>query len=273
MNFIKLIAFGLLLNFLHAHASDTMIAQNTSNNILMAQSGFSLTSEEHLRERRRVDVSAQERALKNIQPSSQQKESRSTGLTVCPGEFALCASSICTPTGRTIQVKEDDGESTRTYKESSCKCPIITAEIAQQNGATLTALAAVNEGKMNGSCGRSAPDKIWALYSPTIYEYPQESTSPPFRTAMANRQICPAGSVGSNCWNFECSIDKDKTNGAKTATCFCAINEGQFGYRVAPRDTLVTAAGGYSNPSSEACNKYPANGWARPIGLIDSTKQ
>ena len=79
-----------------------------------------------------------------------------------------------------------------------------------------------------------------------------------------NMHQCPQGTVGSNCWNFECKVDKEKTNGAKTATCFCAINDGQFGREVRPDDSLFTAAGGYYNPPAKACGMYPANGWIPP---------
>lgn len=273
MNTCKIAILLLLFTQIPANAADLIEADQIvqKKSILLSQNLSNEISEKLQHDRRKSTQDVDKRSPENSGMNSQQQSS-DTGLTVCAGEFALCASSTCAPTGRLIKVKENGGKTTREYKESACKCPVITAEIAQQNGTALTALAAVNEGNMNGSCTNSGPDKVWAIYSPKIYEYPQESTTPPFRMAMANRQICPAGSIGSNCWNFECTIDKEKTNGAKTATCFCAINEGQFGYRVAPRDTLVTAAGGYLNPPSQACNMYPANGWGRPIGLIDSNK-
>lgn len=274
MNIFRLVALILLLAHTSIHAIDLTPNPVSQKNVyLLAQNLANDSLDRTMRDRRKGAQDTEKRDPRNAQAISQQPgQTSDTGLTVCAGEFALCASSTCTPTGRLIKVNENNGKSTREFKESTCKCPVITAEIAQQNGTALTALAAVNEGNMKGSCSTSGPDRVWAIYSPTIYEYPQESATPPFRTALANRQICPAGSVGSNCWNFECVIDKEKTNGAKTATCFCAIDEGQFGYRVAPRDTLVTAAGGYFNPATKACNMYPANGWGRPIGLIDSTK-
>lgn len=186
-----------------------------------------------------------------------------SGLTQCEGEYALCLASTCRPTGRKIKVKRDDGKSFRFFEESECKCPVITAEIAQQNGTTLTATAGVNEGNMNGSCAHK-PGTVWALFNKDIVLYPQESANPPFAMKHENMQQCPQGTVGSNCWNFECRVDKERTNGAKTATCYCAINDGQFGREVRPDDALFTAAGGYYNPSSKACGMYPANGWLPP---------
>lgn len=186
-----------------------------------------------------------------------------SGLTQCQGEYALCLASTCKPTGRKIKVKRDDGKTFRFFEESECKCPVITAEIAQQNGTTLTATAGVNEGNMNGSCAHK-PGTVWALYNKDIVLYPQESATPPFTMKRENIQQCPQGTIGSNCWNFECKVDPEKTNGAKTATCYCAINDGQFGREVRPDDSLFTAAGGYYNPSSKACGMYPANGWLPP---------
>lgn len=183
-----------------------------------------------------------------------------TGLTQCQGEFALCAASTCKPTGKKIKVNEDGGKTTKEYDEASCKCPIITAEIAQQNGTTLTGVAAVNEGNMKGSCDRPGPGKIWSYFSENIVIYPQESATPPFKTATGNVQICPAGSVGTNCWNFECTIDKEKTNGVRTATCFCPIGESYIGHKAPPNAGLGTEAGGYYNPPTKACSMYPVSG-------------
>ncbi len=187
------------------------------------------------------------------------------GMTQCPGEFALCLASTCKPTGKKIKVKRDDGKTFHYFEESECKCPVITAEIAQQNGTSLTAIAGVNEGNMNGSCAHRQPNTVWALYNESIVMYPQESANPPFTNAMANMHLCQEGTVGSNCWNFECKVDKETINGAKTATCYCAINDGQFGREVRPNDSLFTAAGGYYNPPAKACGMYPANGWLPPV--------
>jgi len=184
-----------------------------------------------------------------------------TGLTECPGEFAFCGSSTCKPTGRKIKVKEDGGKTTREYEEAVCKCPVITKEIAVQNGVTLHGLAAVNEGNMNGSCARPSPDKIWSYYAADVILYPQESMTPPFTTAQANAQVCPAGSgTGVNCWNYLCTVDAKKTNGAKTATCKCPIGEGYIGHPTTASEGFVTTAGGYYATPSSACAMYPVSG-------------
>ena len=52
------------------------------------------------------------------------------GLRVCPGDFALCAASICMATGGTIAVKcEADApgciDGTASFPEAQCICPIF----------------------------------------------------------------------------------------------------------------------------------------------------
>ena len=248
----------LLLSFLLVMCAN---AFGADSGVLLAQNDQRNDSLRSRMEDRRDDSSSKDRS--HSRGSTKSTIDQSSGLTQCQGEYALCLASVCKPTGRKIKVKRDDGKSFRFFEESECKCPVITAEIAQQNGTTLTATAGVNEGNMNGSCAHK-PGTVWALYNKDIVLYPQESASPPFAMKSQNIQQCPQGTVGSNCWNFECKVDKEKTNGAKTATCFCAINDGQFGREVRPDDSLFTAAGGYYNPSSKACGMYPANGWIPP---------
>lgn len=183
-----------------------------------------------------------------------------TGLTQCEGEFALCAASTCKPTGKKMKVNEDGGKTSKEYDSAECQCPIITAEIAQKNGTTLTGVAAVNEGNMKGSCASPGPGKIWSYFSQNITLYPQQSATPQYKMATGNPQVCPAGSVGTNCWNFECTIDKEKTNGVRTATCTCPIGESYIGHKAPPNAGLGTEAGGYYNPATKACNMYPVSG-------------
>lgn len=185
---------------------------------------------------------------------------KNTGLTSCPGEFALCAASTCRPTGKMIKVKEADGKTTKEFPEAICTCPIITAEIAVMNGKELAGLAALNEGNMNGSCNTPRPGTIWSLFSP-LEVYPQESTTPPFRIMHTNVQSCSATTVhqGSNCFSFLCEIDKEPAaNGVRTASCSCPIGENPFG---APTQNseFLTSAGGYYDPPSKACNMYPVS--------------
>ena len=184
---------------------------------------------------------------------------KNTGLTTCPGEFALCAASTCKPTGRMIKVKELDGKTTKEYPEAVCKCPIITQAIASMNQMELQGIAALNEGNMNGSCDAPRPGTIWSLFSPLTI-FPQESADPPFDVRHTNVQTCPSSpSPGSNCFSFECVIDKvPAANGVRTASCSCPIGENPFG---APTQNseFLTSAGGYYNPQSSACSMYPVS--------------
>lgn len=190
--------------------------------------------------------------------SSNSKGIGRTGLTECAGEFAYCGASTCRPTGRTIVVKEDGGKYTRKYPEATCKCPVITKEIAVQNGASLHGFAALNEGNMNGSCRPPSKGTIWSYAAVDIPLFPQESTSPPFKMAQSNLQTCPAGSgTEVNCWNFLCKIDKKPINGAKMATCFCPIGESPLGHPAPSSDGFLTAAGGYYDNPTKACSMYP----------------
>src|SRR4029077_17656509 len=45
------------------------------------------------------------------------------GFRFCPGDFALCAASICTPTGKKIEGKTASG--TASFDEAQCICPIF----------------------------------------------------------------------------------------------------------------------------------------------------
>jgi hypothetical protein len=108
------------------------------------------------------------------------------GFAVCAGEFALCASSTCKPTGKTITVQEDGGKTTKQYPEAICKCPVITPQIAQQNGVALAGIAGLNEGNMKGSCRSPGTGKIWSYFSLTVKTYPQEQPDGSFMQPTAS---------------------------------------------------------------------------------------
>ena len=181
------------------------------------------------------------------------------GLTECGGDFAYCGASTCKPTGKKIKVNEDGGKSTKEYDEAVCTCPIITREMAAQQGVALHGVAAVNEGNMKGSCNPPTKGTIWSYAQLNLPEWPQQSAN--YQTLAPKGMECPAGSQTVNCWNYLCTIDaKPAANGVKTATCRCPINEGVLGHKAGGNEVYFTAAGGYfSNPSS-ACSMYPVSG-------------
>lgn len=193
------------------------------------------------------------------------KPVQNIGIQECKGEFALCASSTCRLTGRNITVKTADGKGTREYPEVICKCPIITEQIAIENGVPLSGMGGVNQGNMQGSCAVPSPDKIWSLFNPLKY-YPQESATPPFSTSNTDKQkfkqyTCKSG-TGSNCWSFLCTRDKELTNGTRTATCACPAGENPLGAPTQNSEFLI-GAGSHYGPAQggqqAACSQYPVS--------------
>jgi hypothetical protein len=257
------LSFGILISPLVSLAADAGAAPTPAPASLIAQ------AEVRRDDARPVLKDAAENRVQNNRSTDNRNSNASsnvprpvknTGLTSCPGEFALCAASTCKPTGRMIKVKEADGKTTKEFPEAICTCPIITEAVAVMNGKELAGLAALNEGNMQGSCNTPRPGTIWSLFSP-LEVYPQESTTPPFQLMHTNVQTCQAGGrvQGSNCFSFLCEIDKQPAaNGVRTASCSCPIGENPFG---APTQNseFLTSAGGYYNPPSQACSMYPVS--------------
>jgi hypothetical protein len=158
-----------------------------------------------------------------------------------------------------IKVNEDGGKTTKEYDEAVCTCPIITREMAAQQGVTLHGVAAVNEGNMKGSCKPPSKDTIWSYADLSLPTWPQQSAD--YQMLAPKGLQCPAGSQTVNCWNYLCTIDKKPpVNGVKLATCRCPINEGVLGHKAGGNEIYFTAAGGYFNEPSRACSMYPVSG-------------
>jgi hypothetical protein len=179
------------------------------------------------------------------------------GFRTCPGDFALCAASICTPTGGMIEVKTVTG--TATFPEVQCTCPIFP-------GPSIADVSGGNMGRPLGPGNCSAPtivngmhvgdDGIWSLYSP-MGEIPQEinnwnqgkikSAAPP--------NSCPLDTTNTfaNCFSFAC-VRAGKINGVEVATCFCPTGESLTGTVVAPGTPFGTQAG-QRNP--DICSQLP----------------
>lgn len=73
-----------------------------------------------------------------------------TNFQFCPGPYALCAASICTPTGNTIKVNGSNS----LFREADCTCPVFSG----------VSVADVNGGNMQGSCKPPSDDGVWSLY-------------------------------------------------------------------------------------------------------------
>ena len=168
------------------------------------------------------------------------------GLRQCPGEFALCAASTCTPTGGKVQVNTATG--TALFDEDVCTCPIFPSP----------GLADVSGGNMKGTClapkevqGKPTDQGIWSWYLPTD-QIPQAKNnwSRGQNQTAVTIQACGSGQV-VNCFSFACER-AGKINGLEVANCYCPINENLQGEAEGP--PFFTPAG---QGNSDFCFKYP----------------
>jgi len=179
------------------------------------------------------------------------------GFRQCQGDFALCAASICTRTGRMIDVKTATG--TASFDEAQCTCPIFPGpSIADVNGG--------NMGLRSGP-GRCTPptivngidvgdDGIWSLYSP-MAAIPQEinNWNQGKKKSAAPPNFCPASATNTfaNCFSFAC-VRAGKINGVEVATCFCPIGESLTGGVVTSGTPFGTQAG---QGNEDICSEIP----------------
>lgn len=190
------------------------------------------------------------------------------------GKFALCAASTCIPTGKSMDVNINGYKGgTTKFPSALCKCPVIDLSTMQLNGkSSLTALAAVYEGNMNGTCNVEKPaTQIWSLFQPIGY-YPQATLGfayPPSVTTngvttqgSAKPQLCKNISgkqLGANCFSFLCTIDPEQTNGVTTASCTCPLGEGPFGAKTPPGSVFPTEAGSLTSDPTQYCYMNPVS--------------
>jgi len=143
-------------------------------------------------------------------------------LMICNGEYALCAASGSTPTGKTITVKG------KVFQEGMAVCPVLTGR-SIANGAL-----------MNNSCDAPA-GKVWSLFS-TVTEAPQ---APTWAVApLVHRTFVLSKTEGmSNMWSFICDKQTKKTNNVQLASCYGPINESPFtNGHIKPGSTIITDA-------------------------------
>jgi len=126
-------------------------------------------------------------------------------LAICNGEYALCAASSATPTGKTITVQGKE------FKEGVAICPVLRGQ------------SIANLDLMNGSC--DAPTgKVWSLFGnpATFPQAPTWENSPPVHRIFTTT----AGNGGmSNMWSFPCVKELKKINGVTLAKCYGPLNE------------------------------------------------
>jgi hypothetical protein len=163
-------------------------------------------------------------------------------VTICKGEFALCAASTCTPTGKTIT-----GNNGVAYPEVVCRCPILTGDN----------IADPAMGNMLGSCAASDSDHVWSTFFPRLV-YPQEAND--FSQNPADMRVtiqnCPAsieqGAMSSNCFSWNC-----KRGGDGIALCSCPMGQ-------VPAATGFLTEAGQGNP--DACYEHPVSFPYMPSG-------
>ena len=147
---------------------------------------------------------------------------------ICNGEYALCAASGSTPTGKMITVKG------KKFQEGMAVCPVLTGR------------SVANPALMNNSCDAPA-GKVWSLFS-TVSEAPQ---APSWAVApLVHRTFVLSKTEGmSNLWSFICNKQK-MVNGVQLASCYGPINESPLtNGHVKMGSTIVTdAPAGVLNP-------------------------
>ena len=150
-------------------------------------------------------------------------------LMICNGEYALCAASGSTPTGKKIMVKG------QAFQEGMAICPVLTGR------------SIANPALMNNSCDAPA-GKVWSLFS-TVSEAPQ---APSWAVApLVKRSFILGKDWGmSNQWSFLCDKQVKKVNGVQLASCYGPINESPFtNGHIKPGTTIITdAPSGVLNP-------------------------
>ena len=150
-------------------------------------------------------------------------------LMICNGEYALCAASGSTPTGKKIMVKG------QAFAEGMAICPVLTGR------------SIANPALMNNSCDAPA-GKVWSLFS-TVSEAPQ---APSWAVApLVKRSFILGKDWGmSNQWSFLCDKQVKKVNGVQLASCYGPLNESPFtNGHIKPGTTIITdAPSGVLNP-------------------------
>ena len=137
-------------------------------------------------------------------------------------EYALCAASGSTPTGKSITIKG------KVFQEGMAVCPVLKGK-SIANGAL-----------MNNSCD-SPPGKVWSLFS-LVTEAPQ---APTWAVApLVHRTFTLSKTEGmSNQWAMLCDKQVKPMNGVTLASCYGPINESPLtNGHIKPGTKIVTDA-------------------------------
>ena len=147
-------------------------------------------------------------------------------IAVCKGEYALCAASPTTLTGKSISVQG------KTFKEGVAVCPVLTGD------------AVANMDLMQGSC--SAPiGKVWSLFGvPPQTAYPQAPSWTVQPAVFRSFTVGNTPTTGmSNMWSFLCEKQAKQVNGVTLASCYGPVMESPWtGNHVKQGETAFTQA-------------------------------
>jgi hypothetical protein len=148
---------------------------------------------------------------------------------ICNGEYALCAASGSTPTGKKITVNG------KVFAEGMAVCPVLTGR------------SIANHALMNNSCDAPA-GKVWSLFS-TVTEAPQ---APSWAVApLVQRTFILGKDSGmSNQWGYLCDKQAKKVNNVQLASCYGPLNESPWtNGHIKPGAKIITdAPTGVLNP-------------------------
>ena len=147
-------------------------------------------------------------------------------LAICQGEYALCAASPTTLTGKTITI------SGKTFKEGVAVCPVLTG------------MAVANMTLMQSSC--DAPkSKVWSLFGvPPLTSYPQAPDWTVQPAVFRSFKVGDTPTTGmSNMWSFLCTKQAKQVNGVTLASCYGPVMESPWtGNHVVSGETAFTQA-------------------------------
>jgi len=147
-------------------------------------------------------------------------------IAVCKGEYALCAASPTTLTGKTISVQG------KTFKEGVAVCPVLTG------------MAVANMTLMQGSC--DAPKgKVWSLFGvPPLTSYPQAPDWSVQPAVFRSFKVGDTPTTGmSNMWAMLCTKQTKQVNNVTLASCYGPVMESPWtGNHVVSGETAFTQA-------------------------------
>ena len=189
-----------------------------------------------------------------------EKAQSNTNLALCKNiDYALCAASTCTPTGKRIAVNTPDGGK-RYFREAVCTCPVL-------NSGDTGALANLGGGNMQGSCA-SPVATVWSLYQPAS-PIPQAAFGWQSSAVAVNTSCTSSLNQGrqfANCFSFKCdNIRQQAVQGGGTTTvadCHCPLGEDVFSaLPTKPATGFITSAGATTSDPASYCYQHPVGGF------------